>query len=149
MRKALRVLGAIFLVIILVGIGGFIILAKEGASLDSESRNYADSSIVAIVSDWDQRELEARATSEFLVNMPPGDMDRLFSKLRTVGRLKAYKGSRGQARIMMNQTGKGVMANYEATADFDTGPARITLNLIKGLDGWRIHGFYVFSKALL
>jgi hypothetical protein len=149
MRKALRVLGIISLLLIVIAIVGFAILAKEGAALDSESRNYADSSIIAIVGDWDQNELQKRATSGFLVNAPPADIDRLFAKLRTLGRMKTYNGSRGQARMMINQGGKNVTANYEATADFDTGPARITLNLVKGIDGWRIHGFYVFSKALL
>lgn len=149
MKKALRVLGAIFLVLIIAGIVSAVILGKEGASLDTESRAYADSSIMAIVSDWDKNELQTRASSEFLMITPPPDLERLFAKFRTLGRLKTYNGSRGQARIMFNQAGKSVTAIYEASADFETGPARITLTLIKRIDGWRIYGFHVNSNAFL
>lgn len=149
MKKTLRVLGAIFLVLIVAGIVTGAILAKEGASLDAESHNYVDSSVTAIVSNWDQNELLTRASSGFLVNMPPSDVDRLFAKLRTLGRLKTYNGSQGQARISFNQTGKTIVANYVASAEFDTGPAQISLTLIKNFGGWKIHWFYVSSKAFL
>jgi hypothetical protein len=149
MKKTLRVLGAIFIILIVIGMGGFFILAREGATLDVESHDYVDSSVMAIITDWDQNELRKRMTAESQDKYPPQDMDRLFAKLRTLGRIKTYDGSRGQARLGINPMGKIVTANYEATANFDTGPAQITLNLIKGIDGWRIQSFYVFSKALL
>ena len=149
MKKTLRVLGAIFLVLVVAGIVSGIILAKEGVSLDAESHNYVDSSVTAIVSNWDKNELLTRASSGFLVNMPPSDVDRLFAKLRTLGRLKKYTGSQGQARISFNQTGKTIVANYVASAEFDTAPAQISLTLVKNLGEWKIHWFYVSSKAFL
>jgi hypothetical protein len=135
--------------LIIFGIVGLVILSKKGSSLDSESRSYADVSIMAIISHWDKQELLARASPDLLIKAPQEDTDRLFARLRTLGQLKVYNGSRGQARISINQVGGSVTANYETTADFDSGPAQITLGLIKSESGWRIQEFRVLSKVLL
>lgn len=65
MKKLLIILGALFLVLLVVGGIGFAILAYRGNALDKESSAYADAALLAIASQWSQKALLERASPEF------------------------------------------------------------------------------------
>jgi hypothetical protein len=120
-----------------------------GRALDKESRAYADAAISSIVSNWDVKQLERRASREFTSSIQPGDLDKIFDALRKLGALKEYKGSEGQATISITtQNGKVITATYLGDADFERGSARIQIVLIQHDDQWQVLGFRVNSSAL-
>src|SRR5436190_22523012 len=99
MGKVLRVLGGVFLaLVVLVGAAiGYI--AIKGGSLDREAKAYADAAIPAIVGNWDVAELEQRESPEFRSTTNASDLDKLFQMFRRLGTLKDYKGAKGQAMM--------------------------------------------------
>jgi hypothetical protein len=64
MKKFLIVLGSIFLACIVLAAIGIGFIAIRGAALDKESKAYADTAIAAIVTNWSEKELLDRASSE-------------------------------------------------------------------------------------
>lgn len=145
MKKLLVILGVISLgLVVLVGaLIGY--AAFTGGKLDSSSKAYVDANLPPIISGWSEIELRRRASPEFLRATPAG-LDRLFSKLKQLGPLKRYEGSRGGSRISLTtQNGKVVSAGYVASAVFQNGSARIRVGLIREGGQWRILSFYVDS----
>jgi hypothetical protein len=120
-----------------------------GRTLDKESHAYADAAISSIVSNWDVKQLELRASRELTSSTQPGDLDKIFDALRKLGALKGYRGSKGEATISITtQKGKVITANYLADADFERGSARIQIVLIQRDGQWQVLGFRVNSSAL-
>lgn len=150
MKKALMVLGGVFAVLLVVGIVGISIVAIKGNSLDKESRQYVDRTIPAIVSTWEIAEIQNRASPEFKAAVNDGDLEKLLRKFRRLGKFKAYQGAKGQANMSVTtQNGKVISAAYIANAEFDSGPAEISLSLIKHGDQWQILGIRINSRLFL
>ena len=148
MKKVLMILGGIFLVVIVLGIGLFAFLAVKGSRLDKESKQYVDTAVPAIVTTWDKQALIDRASMEFINSVKGDDLDKIITMFRKLGRFKEYKGCEGQAGISITpQQGKIVTAAYVAKAEFETGPADIQITLIKHGDKWEILGFRINSKV--
>lgn len=85
MKKALMILGGIFILVIVLLVGGLAILHVQGRALDRESKAYVDAAIPAIVAKWDINEIEKRISPEFKATLKDGDLEkvvRFFSKLR-------------------------------------------------------------------
>lgn len=149
MKKTLMILGGLLIVLVL-GVVAFIAMVSiKGSKLDKESKEYADTAIPAIITDWEMEELQQRASPEFNSAMKEGDWELLFAAYRRLGKLKEYKGCTGQANMSATQDGKVISANYVGTAEFETGPAEIELSLIKHGDLWQIFGFRVNSRVYL
>ena len=120
-------------------------IAYSGRGLDKESKTYADSAIVAITSQWNEKELTGRASPQFMATVKnPADLDRVVGMWRMLGPLKKYDGSKGDAHINYSwPSGKTVTAVYVARAEFDHGAAMIKLSLIRTNGVWKILGIYV------
>ena len=139
MKKAIMILGYIFLVLLVVLIAGFVSLTVLGQRLDKESKAYVDVAIPAIISTWDVKELEKRASPEFNDDMDYDSLEQDFDTLRQLGKLTEYKGSSGDSNITLSlQYGYEITADYTATADFETGSAEIRMLLIKHGKKWQI-----------
>ena len=150
MKKILMVLGGIFAVLLFVGVIGIAIVAVKGNALDLESKQYVDGAIPAIVSAWEIKEIQNRASPEFKATVSDGDLEKLLRKFRKLGKLKAYQGATGQANMSVTtQNGKVISAAYAASAEFESGPAEIYLSLIKHGNLWQILGIRINSKLFL
>jgi hypothetical protein len=150
MKKVLMILGAVF--VILAAFAGvlIVIVAVKGNALDKESKQYADTAIRAIISQWDILEIQRRASPEFKVAVKDADLEKLLQMYRRLGKLNTYNGARGQATMSVtSQNGKLISAAYVASADFDTGPAEIRLSLIKHEKGWQLLGLNINSRIFL
>lgn len=150
MKKFLIILGSIFLVVIVLGAIGIGFIAYRGNALDKESKSYADSAIPAIVINWNEKELLARASPEFKQAVTTDQLDRLFRWVNSLGQLQKCQPSQGQALMSATtQAGNVISAQYTAKATFQKGEATIKLGLIKHGDQWQIVNFYVNSPALV
>jgi hypothetical protein len=150
MKKFLLVLGSIFLVIILLVLGGIAFVAIRGSGLDKESKAYADAAIPPIVSTWSEKALLDRASPEFKQAVTVDELDRLFRWFSSLGRLQNCAPAEGHALMSSTtQTGNRITADYDSKGKFDKGEANIHLTLIKHGDAWQILGFKVNSQALM
>jgi hypothetical protein len=150
-QKALMVMGAIFGVLIIVGVIGVSVFAYFNVGQNREARAYADAAIPAIITAWQPEELEKRLSPEARATLKPGELARLFATYVKLGKFKQYKGAQGQAQMgYVPGKGRVVSGFYVGMADFEKGPARIRLQLIRDDAGqWQIMGFWVDSPALI
>jgi hypothetical protein len=150
MKKLLILLGAAFLILIILAVVGIGTAVIKASSLDKQSKAYVDSTIPIIVSNWDEQELLNRASPEFSQATGKDDLDKLFVMFRKLGHFRTYLGSEGQSYISFtSQNGKSITALYTVKAIFDAGPATINVNLVKHGDRWQILGFRVDSNVFL
>jgi len=149
MKKVLTVLGGIFLCVLVAGGVIFAVLAFSGSRLDKESKAYVDEVVPKICGDLKMNTLMNFAAPN-LVNSPKADMEKVFTLYNKLGKFIKFNESTGQANISYTtQNGKVVTARYSAKVDFETGPARIDIGLIKEKDAWKIMSFYINSSSFL
>ncbi|MGC9943434.1 MAG: hypothetical protein ABSE48_16525 [Verrucomicrobiota bacterium] len=150
MKKLLILLGATFLVIIMLTVVGIGLAVVKGSTLDKQSKAYVDSTVPIIVSSWDEQELLNRASPEFIQSSRKDELDKLYVMFRKLGKLRTYGGSEGQSYVSLtSQNGKTITASYTATTTFDAGSAQIKITLIRHNDQWQILGFHVDSDVFL
>jgi hypothetical protein len=144
LKKAIVALSAGFILLIILG-GLFVInLSATGKELDSQSKEYVDSAIPAIVLNWSEQELEKRADIELLKATPNNSIHNLFAySSENLGSFKKYDGSKGEASIISTNLETTITANYIANAEFEKSPATIQISLIKRGEEWKILSFHV------
>jgi hypothetical protein len=148
LKKVLMIFGGVCAAVLLLLVIFISFIAYTGRGLDKESKAYADAAVVAIASQWNERDLTDRASPQFMATVKdPADLDRVVAMWRTLGPLKKYDGSKGEANINIGPHGKTISANYVARADFDHGSAMIKLSLIKSDGAWKILGFRVYPES--
>jgi hypothetical protein len=139
------VCAAVFLFLVIL----ISLLFYSGRGLDEESKAYADAALIAITSQWNEKDLTDRASPQFMATVKnPADLDRVVGMWRMLGPLKKYDGSRGDAHIgYFWPQGKTITAVYVARAEFDHGSAMIKLTLIKTDGVWKILGLNVVPDS--
>jgi hypothetical protein len=146
MRRFLIILGCLFLaaIVLLTALVGY--TAFNGAKYDASSKAYMDKNIPVILSTCSKDELRKRASAELLQTATDEKIDRLFSRLKELGKLQQYGGSKGGSRISLTtQNGKLITADYAASAIFQNGAAEIKVRLIQKDGQWQILDFFVDS----
>lgn len=149
MKKTLMILGAIFALVIVVGVIGFVFLSIKGTSLDKESKAYVDEVSPIILANLNRETLFQYASEDLKNSASTEEFDKIFSWLSKLGQFQKYNGSQGQANISVTaKSGKKITGYYEAQAEFESGPAKIRITAIKEGNDWKILGFYINSMAL-
>jgi len=148
-KKFFVILGAVFLVLLVLGAIGIGYVAFRGNSLDKESKGYVDAAISAIVPSWSKKELLDRASPEFKRDVPETQIDDLLRRFTVLGRFMTFDSATGQAVIYASpQTGKVVTADYQSNAYFEKGNAMIKVKLIQHDDRWQVLKLEIFSPQL-
>ena len=144
MKKFLIILGALFLVFIVLGGIGLGILMFQGNALSKECSAYADAALPLIVSQWSEKELLDRASPEFKSATTIDQLDRIFEWCSKLGPLQHADPMQGQVTSFYDtKNGKVIRGEYSAKAQFENADATISLVLIKHGDRWQIAGFNV------
>jgi hypothetical protein len=152
MKRLLTILGACFLVLVVVVIGFIGFAAYQGHVLDVSSKTYVQENVPPIVSRWSKNELLERSSPQLLkvVNDNPEQFDQLFSKLSSLGTMQSFGDVKGDSLISMTaQNGKVITANYIANAKFKNGDAQIYVQLIQMAGKWQFLTFRVNSPKFL
>ena len=152
-KKLLIATGVVFIALLIVG-GVFIgFTAYRGFGLDKSSRAYVDENVPPIVSRWSKDELLRRASPQLLTALQakPEEIEQVFTWLSSLGPLKHYNGSKGEAKMLYDsKQGSVTTADYLAAATFEQGDASISVRLIQAPSGqWQFLSFHVNSPALL
>jgi len=145
MRKIIGICAAASAAVLLTFAVAVAMVAVESKKLDLESRQYAESAILAVVSKWDASALMSRSSEQLGASVQGADEVRsVFSGFRILGRLKHYAGCYGSTSFLVEGDGKAlVMAEYSARAQFQNGTAEIRITLIRVRDSWKILRFAV------
>jgi hypothetical protein len=150
MRAILTGFGAVFLLLLVGGLGlGYWMFASVERGGQS-ARAYVDTAVPAITMHWDVDELTARADPELLRQNDDAKLKLLFVRLSTLGPLQTYQGAALQSTSVQSMTGAGTAttARYIATAHCAHGDARIDLIVVRHAAGWHILAFHVNSDEL-
>jgi hypothetical protein len=139
MKKVIMALGYLFLICVVLLIAAALIVVIQGKKLDRESRAYVDMAIPAIISNWDVKEVEKRASPEFNSGVDYDDLDELFNLMQNLGSLTEYHGSTGNANLTISfRHGYEITADYAANAEFEAGAVEVQMSLILHGGQWQI-----------
>jgi hypothetical protein len=147
MKKILMVLGIVALLLIIFAAASVNYVAFRGRQLDASSKTYVDASILAIISTWSADELLKRSSAEFREATNEKDLNLAFSKLKQLGMLQKYEGSKGESSSYFNYKNAKVTkrAYYNASATFQNGTADMQVGLIQKSGQWQIDDFRIDS----
>jgi hypothetical protein len=117
-------------------------------NLDSGATQFAEELLPKMLSNLDAAALAANATPESAAaSMKPAQyLTAIRAKL---GRVVAYGGTSTQIQMTMRDGRPAVTALVSSDLRFDTGPARVRLELVKRGDRWLVDGLYVQADSLL
>ncbi len=147
MKKAITVLGYVFIVFIVLMLAGASAVVVLGKKFDKESKAFVDTAVQAIAADWDIEELQKRASPEFNDAVDYDSLEEDFATLQQLGKLVEYKGSIGDSNITISRSGYVVTADYTAKADFEAGSAEVQISLVKRGGRWQILDFSVSPES--
>lgn len=151
MNKFLKILGGIFLVLlIVVGIAAAIFIPRA-MSLNADAMKYISTNVPPIVQSWNSDELVKRAAPELITPEARKAIPGLFVWFSSLGKLKKLDKPVGRiyTGAHLGTHTYGTWGEYAVHADFDGGPAQITIVLIRDGASWKIMGFHVNSPVLL
>jgi len=148
MKKTFIILGVAFGVLIVVGFIGAYLVQVKGSALDKESKAYVDEVTPIILSRLNKETLFQYASDDLKNSGSSEEIDRIFNRLGKLGQFKEYKGSSGQARILVSKgKRKQITGLYEAKAEFGSGTATIKITTIRKENGWQIAQFRINTEA--
>lgn len=152
MKKFLAIAGGVFLVLVLVVVGGIGYFTYQGNKLDKASKAYAEESISLIVSKWSKEELLLRSSPEMIMAIgdKTKDFDKLFLMFSKLGKLKSLGKMEGDSLMSYtSKEGKVTTAKYSTKCKFEKSDAEITIQLIERYNQWQIFSFNVSSSMFL
>lgn len=151
MNKLLKVLGSIFLAILVVIAVAAAIFIPKGLALDKDAVSYIEANIPLMLEKWNSEELKKRAAPELLAQPGIEQLPKLFSWLSSLGKLEKLEKPIGQVGtgVYAGTQFNGTWGDYVANAKFEAGPAQIKVVLRRSGETWQIMGFHVNSQALL
>lgn len=151
MRRALIVLGSVFVALIVLGLGVFTAAYWIATAAEPEGKGYVDRVAPAIVRAWSAEALVAQASPELLSVAPREKIAALLEVFaRRLGALERYGGaSRQHYFVTFTLEGPVVTMLYTADAAFEKGPATLRVRTVRRGGQWKLVEFYVQSDALL
>jgi hypothetical protein len=151
MNKLLKVLGGIFLVVLIVIAVATAIFVPKWLTLDKDAVAYIETNVPLVVEKWNSEELKKRAAPELLAQPNIEQLPRVFSWLSSLGKLEKLEKPVGQigTGVYAGTEFNGTWGDYLANAKFEAGPAQVKVLLRRTGETWQIMGFHVASPALL
>jgi hypothetical protein len=151
MKKLFTCLGVVFAVVIVVTIVIFVVFIPRALHLSDEASTYLDGEVPKIVQNWNSQELIDAASPELSAGINKGGgLDQMFTMFRQLGALKHLDQPSGGVRMgASTEHGSYTVGNFSISADFESGPAEILVQVLKIGDTWKINGFRINSNVFL
>jgi len=158
MSTILKFFGGVFLLTALLLGALAAIFVLKGFAMQKSAVAYMETNVPLIVENWNPEEVTRRAAPEFLVPAVREGLPIVFEQLSKLGKLKKLGKAEGgmvvadlqlafhDARLSVginSNIPKPIWAEFIANADFEGGPAKVKMTLIRRNDDWRILGFWV------
>lgn len=150
MKKVLKVLGIVFLVIV-------VFFSAIGVYTYLKSSEYSKTAVPYIkekiheLSSWDSDVAKQYLAPQVLEMTKDEDLDKLMNWFSKLGSLKNIEEPQ-----FVNVTSSATLANgqqtiatYTILANYENGVANITMRLLEVKDGFQIYQFHINSNALM
>ena len=148
MKKFTGVLGNQVLAALVAAIfyGGYLVVRTNAFARDAAE--YAEKAI-PMADPWSADEFVKRAAPELLRQADPKFLPALFAWYAGLGKLKSLDRPAGRvgSGAYPGTAINGIWADYSAHAEFDAGPAEITLTLKRQGEGWQIANIQISAEA--
>ena len=149
MKKYAGALGNLVLAALVAAIfyGGYLVVRTNALARDAAE--YTDKAIRAVADPWSADEFVKRAAPELLRQAGPQFMPKLFAWYAGLGKLKSLDRPAGRvgSGAYPGTAIRGTWADYSAHAEFDAGPAEITLTLKRQGEDWQIANIQISAQA--
>ncbi len=129
-------------------IGPELVLSISSPISEREFRTFVDNTVLAVVQDWDSRELINRIDPEMLRPGDEQEVENLFRLYRKLGDLVEYYGAEGEVWRDSSESG-AVGFSYFAEADFENGSATVKVEGIHKDGNSYILDFNMRSEAFI
>jgi hypothetical protein len=149
MKKALSVIGGLFLVLLVAGGGMLGYAAFEGSKLDAESKAYVEATLPKFLSNPTADSVLSFMAPQDKANVKASDMLSFSSYIsQNLGAFQSYDDMKGDALIMFSPNGKDITAKYLVHCYFDKASVTATVSLRKVGDAWSLMGVFFDSNSL-
>lgn len=151
MNKILKILGAIFLGLIIVISITFAMASSEISKLNDEANKFIKTKITQLTKDWDSKILYDITSPELKSQTNPEDFIKIFEIYSILGKLKEINSPKGKINIKLFAKPKSASAvgYFECQSEFEKGPAIIKITLAKHQDQWLVSSFHINSSVFL
>ena len=141
--------------------GGVVLLVLTGSSCvgcvmvgsraSKKGAAFAAETIQQVAGPWNADRLLAVASPEFLQTMPrekvPLFVSFISRRLGTVTKVGEIQD--GPWRVYVGSTGPAVFTWHYSDCEFERGPARVTLQLVRRAGKWQVAGLFLNSDLLM
>jgi len=147
-RLAIGCVLCLMLLVIGTVIGPKLVLSISSPISEREFRTFVDNTVLAVVQDWDSRELINRIDPEMLRPGDEEEVENMFRLYRKLGDLVEYYGAEGE--VWRDSSESGVIGfSYFAEADFENGSATVKVEGIHKDGNSYILDFNMRSEAFI
>ena len=147
-RLAIGCVLCLMLLVIGIVIGPKLVLSISSPISEREFRTFVDNTVLAVVQDWDSRELINRIDPEMLRPGDEEEVENMFRLYRKLGDLVEYYGAEGE--VWRDSSASGAVGfSYFAEADFENGSATVKVEGIHKDGNSYILDFNMRSEAFI
>ena len=144
MKKALFILGFLFIIIIIAIVTGISYIAITGNKLDAESKIFVKKVMDTIVNDWSEKEFIKNVGPELANKVSKNSLRMTFGRFRALGKVQTYSEPKGESNMsIIIGKNKSITAFYIVETTFENALATIKITLKKYNNDWKIIGFHV------
>jgi hypothetical protein len=148
-KRALSILGACFLVILVAGGGMLGYAAFEGSHLDAESIAYVETTLPKLLSNPTSENFLSFVASEDRGNFNSVAVAGFASYMEAnLGAFQSCDDPKGEAWMMMSPSGENITGKYLARCHFSKASVTTTVSLRKVDGAWNLVGVFFEAGTL-
>ncbi len=149
MSRDLRIILATLAVTAITVVAGYIGLVAWLGSVAGHAKVYLDDTVPTIVTKWDADEFIKETEGKYQGPDDRATLERMFGIFGDLGSLRSYGGADGTVNVTYTPPFGFLMhGTFEAQAQFDSGPATITISIHKADGRWYIDNLQMKSQKL-
>jgi hypothetical protein len=143
MNNVLKILGGLFLALLVMGAGIFGYAAIQGQKLDAESKIYVEAALPRVLADMSAANFLSFMDPADRAKMNAGAFDRFASDIRQrLGRFQSYDDLKGDSFQMYSTSGPNITARYLVRCQFEKGAVTATVTVRKAGENWSLMGVH-------
>lgn len=149
MKKALTILGGLFLVL-LVALGGVIGFGVvQGGKLDVESKAYVDATLPRVLADPSASNFFSFIAPKDKAKLDAATIDQFAQKVSTsLGQFQSFDDLKGSSVAMFTPDGADIQAKYLARCHYEKGTVTATITVRKTGENWSLMGVFLNFDTL-
>lgn len=150
MKKILKVLGIIFLVIVILIASLFAYTYLKSSEYNEEALPYIEK-VIPELSTWNTKILKKYSAPEALANIKDEEFEKLMRWFSKLGNLKSIEKPKfvNFSNYSSLENGQKTILSYTILAHYENGDALIEMSLLEVENGFQVYRFHLNSSALI